>query len=93
MRGKRRGVITVVEADLRKRAQRAAFLRVFDSYVRDPMEGGKPLAPSVRRDLVARLRAHPTAHVFLAYDGGTAVGVAVCFVGFSTFAAAESAVA
>ena len=87
MRRDRDAAVRVIEADLRKRAHRAAFLRVFDAYVRDPMEGGKPLAPSVRRSLAARLRAHPTTHVFLAFDGDSAIGMCVCFAGFSTFAA------
>ncbi|MGH7947618.1 MAG: hypothetical protein ACREQF_00115, partial [Candidatus Binataceae bacterium] len=82
-----RGAVRVIETNLRSRAHRAAFLRAFDAYVRDPMEGGKPLKPPVRGRLIARLRAHPTTHVFLAFDGESAVGMCVCFVGFSTFAA------
>jgi ribosomal protein S18 acetylase RimI-like enzyme len=80
-------VVTVVEADLRRAAHRRAFLQMFDSYVRDPMEAGRPLAPRVRRALVAALLRHPTTHVFVAYCGGAPVGMAVCFTGFSTFAA------
>jgi len=31
------------------------------------------------------LREHPTTLIFLAFQGGEAVGIAVCFRGFSTF--------
>ncbi len=37
--------------------------------------------------LVDRLQAHPTTLIFLAFDGDQPVGIATCFVGFSTFAA------
>ncbi|HEX7070422.1 MAG TPA: GNAT family N-acetyltransferase, partial [Rhodothermales bacterium] len=47
----------------------------------------RPLDDDVRARLINGLRAHPTTRVFLAYDGDEAVGVAVCFMGYSTFAA------
>jgi GNAT superfamily N-acetyltransferase len=51
------------------------------------MGNGKPLPPEVPSALVPGLREHPTTIVFLAYLGSQAVGIAVCFRGFSTFAA------
>lgn len=60
---------------------------MIDAYSRDPMGDGAPLAPDVRERLIPGLRLHPTTLVFLALDGDAAVGVAVCFLGFSTFAA------
>jgi ribosomal protein S18 acetylase RimI-like enzyme len=56
-------------------------------YSRDPIANGRPLADEVKQALIPGLRAHPGTHVFLAYRGARAVGVAVCFRGFSTFAA------
>jgi ribosomal protein S18 acetylase RimI-like enzyme len=41
----------------------------------------------VRRGLIPGLREHPTTVIFLAYQGGDPIGIAVCFLGFSTFAA------
>ena len=41
----------------------------------------------MRESLVDGLRNHPTTLIWLAYDGDIAVGIAVCFLGFSTFAA------
>ena len=35
--------------------------------------------------LLERLQTHPTTRIFLAWDGPEAVGIATCFVGFSTF--------
>ena len=51
------------------------------------MGDGQPLAESVREELIPALQRHPTTHVFLAYQGLEAIGLAVCFRGFSTFAA------
>ncbi len=51
------------------------------------MGGGEPLSPTVRGRLVPALRDHPTALVLLAIEQAHPVGVAVCFLGFSTFQA------
>ncbi len=49
------------------------------------MGNGKSLSPEARRALIPGLQEHPTTVIFLAYQGGKAIGVAVCFLGFSTF--------
>jgi len=74
-------------AELAQTADAAAVVDLLDSYAGDPIGGGQPLGPEVRRRLPAALRDHPTAHVFLAFVDQAAVGVAVCFVGLSTFRA------
>jgi GNAT superfamily N-acetyltransferase len=51
------------------------------------MGGGSPLPDTTRHDLIDGLRQHPTTLVFLAFAGDEAVGLATCFLGFSTFAA------
>jgi GNAT superfamily N-acetyltransferase len=79
--------ITIVEADLSRSDHADATLQLLDAYSADPMGDGKPLAESTRRDLIPALRAHPTTMVFLAWCGTEPVGLAVCFRGFSTFAA------
>lgn len=79
--------IVVVEADLDAPHHQAAVVEMIDAYARDPMGQGAPLPEAVRRELIPGLRRHSTTLVFLAFDGARPVGVAVCFVGFSTFAA------
>ena len=49
------------------------------------MGSGQPLSAEVRETLVAGLRRHPTTLVLLAWAEGQAVGMATCFLGFSTF--------
>src|SRR5262245_5275866 len=48
---------------------------------------GKALPEEVRRGLIPGLQRQPTTLVFLAWHGTTPVGIAICFVGFSTFLA------
>jgi GNAT superfamily N-acetyltransferase len=79
--------VVVVEADLARSEHQEATLQLLNGYAMDPMGDGRPLAESVRRDLIPGLRAHPTTMVFLAFQGHEPVGLAVCFRGFSTFAA------
>ena len=81
------GIVEVVEADLSRSEHQAATLELIDAYAQDPMGNGAPLPVDVKRRLIPALREHPTTIVFLAYCGGDAVGIAVCFRGFSTFAA------
>jgi GNAT superfamily N-acetyltransferase len=77
----------VTRADLGDAAQARAVVELIDCYARDTMGGGEPLPAAVSAALVPGLRQHPTTLVFLAWDGVQPVGVAVCFIGYSTFAA------
>ena len=79
--------VTVIEADLNDYQHQTAILQLINAYARDPMGDGQDLPMAVRDRLIPGLRQHPTALVLLALDDATPVGVAVCFVGFSTFAA------
>ena len=79
--------VEIVEADLNKKDHQTAIIDMLDAYSCDPMGDGKPLDPEVRNTLIPGLRQHPTTLIFLAYSGEDPVGIAVCFKGFSTFAA------
>lgn len=79
--------IEIVEADLDRTDHQAAVLAMIDAYARDPMGNGAPLPDPVRQALIPGLREHPTTLILLAFSGDRAVGIAVCFVGFSTFKA------
>lgn len=79
--------IAIVEADLSRPEHQRMVVELIDAYAMDPMGNGGPLPDQVKQDLIPGLRAHPTTLIWLALHGGAAVGIAVCFVGFSTFAA------
>ena len=65
----------------------ADYLDLLDAYARDPMGAGRPLSASVRDRLPGDLAGHPGARCLLARHGTTTVGVATCFLGYSTFRA------
>lgn len=79
--------VRILEADLGDPTHADAVLAMTRDYARDPMGGGADLPPEIRGRLVERLRAHPTTLILLAFAGDAPVGIATCFVGFSTFAA------
>jgi len=77
--------VRIVLADLAHDAHQRDVVAMTDAYARDPMGNGAPLSPEVKERLIAGLAGHATTLVFLAYDGDVAVGIATCFLGFSTF--------
>ena len=79
--------VDIVEADLDLIEHQSAVLELTDAYARDTMGNGRPLSDEVRRALIPGLQKHPTTVIFLAYLAEHPIGIANCFVGFSTFAA------
>ena len=79
--------VRIVEADLKLPEHREGVLAMVDAYSMHAMGSGKPLDRDVRLRLIPGLQRHPTTLIFLAFEGEQPVGVAVCFIGFSTFAA------
>jgi ribosomal protein S18 acetylase RimI-like enzyme len=75
----------IILADLGNEVHQRDVVAMTDAYARDPMGNGAPLSAEVKERLIAGLALHASALVFLAYDGDVAVGIATCFVGFSTF--------
>ena len=81
--------IRIVQADYANPDHGAALVRLLDAYARDPMGGGEPLSDFAKANVVAELARLPQAFSLLAFEGdgdGTAVGLANCMLGFSTFA-------
>ena len=79
--------IAITQSDLSLPEHQQAVLELLGAYSADPMGDGRPLSETARRDVIPGLREHPTTAVFLAYHGSEPIGLAVCFRGFSTFAA------
>lgn len=79
--------ITVIQADLSRSDHQETTVQLLNAYAMDPMGDGKPLSEVAKRDVIPGLREHPTTLVFLAFRDGEPVGLAICFRGFSTFAA------
>jgi len=78
--------VVIRQADLGDAADLAAVVRMIDDYAADAMGDGQRLPTQVIAALPEGLRDAPGALALLAEEGGEAFGVAVCFLGFSTFA-------
>jgi ribosomal protein S18 acetylase RimI-like enzyme len=74
-------------ADLTDARDADSIAMLLNSYAIEPVGGGKPLSRDVQERLVPALRDIPRALVLLALVDDSAIGIAVCFVGFSTFRA------
>jgi GNAT superfamily N-acetyltransferase len=79
--------VTVLVADLAIKTDQDATAKLLNDYAMDPMGDGRPLSERARRGLIPGLQQHPTTIVFLAKCDAEPVGIAICFRGFSTFAA------
>lgn len=53
--------------------------------MRHPMGDGRPLPEANRQRLISDLSTNPASHILFAMDQDRAAGMAVCFVGYSTF--------
>jgi len=79
--------VTIFEANLDDPIHQEAVRGLLDAYAADPMGRGEPLSESVKHELIDGLKSHPTTLILLAFSDDRPAGVAVCFRGFSTFAA------
>lgn len=62
-----------------------ALAELTNHYMADAMGGAEPLNKLQQLRLIDGLANHPTVEVYFAVTDGKAVGLATCFVNFSTF--------
>jgi ribosomal protein S18 acetylase RimI-like enzyme len=77
--------LKIVAADYSDDDHRLAIPLLLNAYAKDLLGFRKPLEAAVLQRLVAGLEGFPTAIVLLAGVDGAYVGMAICFLGFSTF--------
>lgn len=77
----------IIEADLNSDLHSEAILHLMNEYMLDIMGGGKALPEDAAMRLLPALRKRNGVYVFLAFVNSEPAGMAVCFEGFSTFAA------
>lgn len=81
-------MIKIIEADYKDSKHNKDIMEVLNSYSLDPMGQGEELSDEVKTTLPAQLARFPGSFSLLAYDEyDNAVGLANCFMGFSTFKA------
>lgn len=79
--------ITTSLADFDNPVHAQAIVDLINDYASEPHGGGHQLDEMIASQIVPGMKATPGAFTMLAWDGEVPVGVAVCFQGFSTFAA------
>ena len=77
--------LRVIEADLKNSEHQKTVLNMVREFSRSV--GGQDLHEDSQERLIEGLRQHPAIHVFIAFDKRHPIGFAICFLGFSTFAA------
>jgi ribosomal protein S18 acetylase RimI-like enzyme len=79
-------MVQILNADWLNPLHVEAIVRLLNEYALDEMGGGCELSDFVKANLAAELEKRAGCHVILAFEGDLAVGLAICFEGFSTFA-------
>lgn len=74
-------------ADLQNPVQQQAIVDLLEMYSQHEFGSGKPLPADVRARLIPGLQAQPGQLIFLAWDETHPIGLAICFLGFSSFKA------
>lgn len=79
--------VSIFEADYGNPRHLSHIKEMTNVYARDDMGGGEPLSDKELNNMLRGLVEVDQAVTFLACSGNQPVGIANCFVGFSTFEA------
>lgn len=79
--------VRVVESDLSSPRHQEALIELINAYLNDPMGEGRTLTPETEDTLILGLIGQAHSLIFFAEYGRRIIGVAACFLGFSTFQA------
>ena len=77
--------IEIRAADLQDPEHQSAIVDLLNMYASEPMGAGEPLPEDVQLRLIPGLQAQPSGRHFIAFVDEQPVGVAIGFLGFSTF--------
>jgi ribosomal protein S18 acetylase RimI-like enzyme len=81
--------LVIRQADLCDPDDQRAIVALTLAYAQDPMGGCETLGQEVQNRLISGLQAMPTTLIFLAYIDNQPIGIATCFLGFTTFLAKQ----
>ena len=79
--------VIICPADLDDPLHHDGILMLLNMYASEPVAGGEPISDEVQARLIPELKRQTNGRYFVAVKEGAVVGVALCFVGFSTFTA------
>ncbi len=79
--------LRMVEIDLKNSEHRTIVLDLVCQFARAIMGAEQELSSAKQEALITGLAKHPTTLIFVAFYGEAPAGIAISFLGFSTFAA------
>lgn len=77
----------IIQCNFQDSLHREKVVELIDAYMQDAMGGRTSMPENIRQPLVEGLTHHPTAFVLFAVKDDEFIGLATCFVNFSTFKA------
>lgn len=77
--------VRVVESDLSSRKDQEALIELINAYLKGEMGEGRVLTTDAEAKLISGLIGQANAIIFFAEYGSRIIGLAACFLGFSTF--------
>jgi ribosomal protein S18 acetylase RimI-like enzyme len=81
--------IEVIVGDITNRQYATDMLKILNDYMLDPMGKSAPLDEELSAQILTGLSVQPNYVFFLAYKNSECVGMANCFINFSTFKAKQ----
>lgn len=78
-------MVEIIQCDFKNVVHRQKVVELIDAYMQDPMGGGNPMPEKNKQPLVEGLATQPGTFVLFAVEEDRYLGVATCFVNFSTF--------
>ena len=76
---------TIILADYHNKQHADDIVYLLNQYAKHPMGGETELKVSTKENLISKLKGVPGAFSILVYQQKKAIGLANCFMGFSTF--------
>ena len=77
----------VIQANLEEASHQQIVLEMVRAFAQDTMADGEGLPTETQEHLLEELRKHPAKLIFIAFHEHQALGISICFLGFSTFLA------
>lgn len=77
--------VRIIEGDLSLPNHQRALVELTNAYLNDTMGEKRRFPANIKRRLVAGLMKQPAALIFFAEYSDKIIGLATCFLGFSTF--------
>ena len=81
--------LEIIESNLYYEKHQDALIKLLNLYIQDPMGGGDVIDDQKKEIVIEGLKNHPASFIFFAKLGDEFAGLAICFLGYSTFLGAN----